>query len=382
MRILFYSSIFPRPWDTTRGIYCYHTCRALGALGHDVRVVSPRLWTERRPRSGAPARPLAGLSGMQVTYPTYLYTPFVFRTAYDRFMWASSARAVRRTTRELRPQCVLSYWAHPDGAAAARFARAAGIPAVVVVGGSDVLILTTHGPARRRSVARALTACDAVITVGRGLADAVEALGVPSSRVHVVYQGVDAGLFAPGPRADARQRLGVPLGGHVLSFVGSLLPVKGVDVLLDSVARLRGRGTNLRLYLVGDGPCRGALEAQAARLALGDVVRFVGAVDQTRLPDWYRAANLTVLPSRSEGVPNVLRESLACGTPFVATRVGGVHEVSNGTANPLVPPGDPVALADAIADSLAAPPAGTAADSLSWEQSARQLLAVLDPLVA
>ncbi|MGE5611474.1 MAG: glycosyltransferase, partial [Bacillota bacterium] len=98
------------------------------------------------------------------------------------------------------------------------------------------------------------------------------------------------------------------------------------------------------------------------------------------LPDWYRAANLMVLSSWSEGLPNVLRESLACHTPFVATRVGGISEIADDPASQLVPPGNADALADAIERHLAAWPAATHRfRALSWEESADSLLQILSP---
>jgi glycosyl transferase family 4 len=158
------------------------------------------------------------------------YRPGVLQSAYDRFIALSSRRTTSRVMADLRPDCILSYWAHPDGAVAARFARAARIPSGVIVGGSDVLILARDVGRRRRSVVRALQANDAVITVGRQLADAVEALGVPTSKVHVVYQGVDDALFSPGAATDARRRLAITETGKVLVSIGSLIPVKGIDV--------------------------------------------------------------------------------------------------------------------------------------------------------
>jgi teichuronic acid biosynthesis glycosyltransferase TuaC len=374
MRVLFYSSIFPRPWNTTRGIYCFHACRALVQLGHEVRVVSPRSWLER----SGPTRSLPGLSELNVEYPLYVYPPRVFQSEHDRFMALSSRRATVRAMGELRPDCILSYWAHPDGAVAARFARTARIPSAVILGGSDVLVLARRAGRRRRSVVRALHANDAVITVGRQLADVVEALGIPARKVHVVYQGVDDALFSPGEVTAARQRLRITETGRILVSIGSLIPVKGVDVLLEAMARLTTRHHDVRLYLIGDGGSRGDLESLAARLGLESVVRFVGKVEQAELPDWYRAADLTVLASRSEGVPNVLRESLACGTPFVATRVGGVDEIAAGTTNRLVPAEDPGALAEAIAASLAESRGPvTTTRFLTWQQSTQRILDVL-----
>ena len=374
MRVLFFSSIFPRPGNMTRGIYCLHACRALVDLGHEVRVVSPRSWRE----PPVTATSLPELTELRVEYPLYLYPPGILQSAYDRFMDLSSRLAMWRVMGELRPDAILSYWAHPDGAVAARYARAARIPSGVIVGGSDVLVLARSPGRRRRSVVRALEANDAVITVGQQLADAVAALGIARSKIHVVYQGVDDTLFSPGSRLDARRRLGVPETGKFLVSVGSLVPVKGIDVLLDAMSRVAAEQPDARLFLVGDGSGRRDLEGLAAKLGLERVVRFVGRVDQTALPDWYRAADLSVLASRSEGVPNVLRESLACRIPFVATRVGGVSEIAAGTGCRLVPAEDPTALSEAIVASLSEPRQPLATDGLlTWKESTAQMVDAL-----
>src|SRR5262249_19186984 len=110
-------------------------------------------------------------------------------------------------------------------------------------------------------------------------------------------------------------------------------------------------------------------------------ISFIGSRPQDELPDWYRASDLTVLPSRSEGLPNVLRESLACGTPFVASRVGGIPEIAGDGAGRLVTPGDPVALAEGIALALAEGKTGarTRSPSTGWDESAEALLRIVVP---
>jgi glycosyltransferase involved in cell wall biosynthesis len=350
MRVLFFSSIFPRPWNTTRGTYCLQACRALVELGHEVRVISPRGWRERT----GTAPPIALPPDMKVEYPLYFYPPGVLQSEYDRFMGLCSLRSVRRVMAEHRPDCVLSYWAHPDGAVAARIARRARVRSGVIVGGSDVLVLARGPGRRRRSVVRALRANDAIITVGRQLADEVEALGIAPGKVHVVYQGVDRDLFSPGSAAEARRRLGISHPGKILVSIGSLIPIKGIDVLLHALSLPAVRQLEARLYLVGEGANRRELEALAERLGLREVVRFVGRVDPTGLAD---------------------------GTPFVATQVGGVREIATGTTCRLVPPEDPDALAEAIAASLLHPSGIPKADDLpTWRQSTLQLLdAVMKP---
>ena len=133
-----------------------------------------------------------------------------------------------------------------------------------------------------------------------------------------------------------------------------MVPVKGLDVLLQAWEQVTVRGS--ALYLVGKGPLEASLRKRANSVSLKGRVRFVGSVAHDALPDWYRAAELTVLSSHSEGTPNVLLESLACGTPFLASRVGGIHELTDDPDRDLVPPGDPQALAAALTNRLSAPP--------------------------
>ncbi len=129
-------------------------------------------------------------------------------------------------------------------------------------------------------------------------------------------------------------------------------------------------------YVVGRGADAATVRQSVERLGLADRVTLTGPRPQADLPDWYRAADVVTLPSYSEGIPNVLRETLACGRPFVATRVGGIPELVRGPAGRLVPPGDPAALADALAAVLADPPPVTEAEravNVSWDESARLL---------
>src|SRR5439155_4820704 len=158
-------------------------------------------------------------------------------------------------------------------------------------------------------------------------------------------------------------------------WVGRMVPVKGLDVLLEACALLRGRGVGFHLYLVGDGPARRALESASTSRGLSGVVSFLGPRLPEQLPDWYRAADLTVLPSHSEGLPNVLRESLACGTPFVASRVGGIPEIAAESASLLVPAGNALALANAVQQMLSEAKDPRPCPSVSsWADSANSLL--------
>jgi teichuronic acid biosynthesis glycosyltransferase TuaC len=388
VKLLFISSVFPNAIDTSRGCFNGSLVRAL-AKEHEVDVVSPIPWVDlvKGRRHGVPiplCRRVVDPAGYGIHYVPFLYTPKVLRRWYGKFYWASIAGTVRSLVRTHRPELVISYWAHPDGEAAVRIGRLLGVPSCVIIGGSDVLILT-RDPNRRRRIRGVLRATDAVITVNEDLKNAVIGLGIRAEAVHVWRQGIDASRFQPGDRLVSRQRLEIPDSSHVVFWAGRMVRVKGLDVLLQTCALLRTRGVEYRLYLVGDGPLRRDLTAQAEALGLAAHVAFVGPKGNDELPDWYRAADLTVLPSRSEGLPNVLRESLACGTPFVASDVGGIAEIAYPGYSLLVAPEDPVSLADAIERGLArwgGKRGGTPPGFQTWEESANSLIEIMRQHVA
>ena len=142
--------------------------RALCQMGHQIDVVSPVSWVDEwqawcKGRKIGPERHEV-LHGMHVYYPRYYYTPKVLRTCYGWFMWHSVRRTLLPLLHGNPPDAILAYWAHPDGAVAVRAARKIGKPCVIMVGGSDVLLLTKQ-PARRRCILRVLKSADAVVAV-------------------------------------------------------------------------------------------------------------------------------------------------------------------------------------------------------------------------
>ncbi|MBL8848858.1 MAG: glycosyltransferase [Planctomycetaceae bacterium] len=354
MHLLFLSATFADADHPAQGSYNVALCRAL-ALEHRVTAVSPRGWSSvmrnmLRRQKFQPS-PACSAARIDCHYPTYWYTPGFRHARHGAAMWRSVKRTVRRIHEAQPIDAVLSYWAHPDGEAGLRAARHAGVPHAVIVGGSDVLLLPQQ-PDRRDAVRRVLCESDAVITVSDGLREAVIAQGVEPGRVHTIYQGVDVDQYHPGDRQAARQRLGLPAERAILLWVGRMVEVKRLDVLIAACAKLSGTSLDFELCLAGDGPLRPDIERAIGDAGLSERVRFLGSVRHEQLPDWYRAADATVLSSRSEGLPNVLRESLACGTPFASTDVGSIAEIADPAWSRLAPANDASALAEAIAAVL------------------------------
>jgi glycosyltransferase involved in cell wall biosynthesis len=180
-------------------------------------------------------------------------------------------------------------------------------------------------------------------------------MGVLSSRIKVIHDGVDRTLFAPGDKGLERATLNLPTDSRLLLYIGNLVPVKAIDVLLRACAEPVLKDVTFQLIIVGQGSQRPYLEQLAGQLGVANRVRFAGPLPQADLPRWYRAADVFVLPSHSEGVPNVLLEASACGTPWVASRVGGIPEIAHLGISRLVTPNTPVELALAIHETLSAP---------------------------
>ena len=182
----------------------------------------------------------------------------------------------------------------------------------------------------------------------------LEFYGADPNRLCTSPPGVDHRLFRPGSKARARQRLGLGEGPVVL-YVGRIQPLKGVDVAVEAMAAIVARHKDSTLMVVGgpSGP-RGlaemtALRRRAVDLGLAGKIRFVGPVPHGLVAEMYRAADVVMVPSRSESFGLVAAEAQACGTPVVATRIGGLTDVvDDGASGFLIDGWDPVHHAEAV----------------------------------
>ncbi|MDV6029924.1 MAG: glycosyltransferase family 4 protein [Phycisphaera sp. RhM] len=353
MNLLYIATTYPTPTSPRQGMFNRNLVDAL-RVNHHVRVVAPIPWVERfrKPRStsGSTAE-----SSSDVFHPTYFYPPKLLRTHYDVFYWRSILPVLKQIQYTFTPDLVMGYWLHPDGRAALRAAEYFGVPCVVVSGGSDLRLLPQH-PGRRRAIESVLSDAQRLVVVSRDLAAQATRLGMPPEKIDVVYRGVDHRCFHRSDRCDARDVCGLPRDAIVLMWSGRLESVKNPTLLLRAAQRWQLRwGDRLRILIAGDGSMRNELIKLRSRLGLDHCVRFEGNLSQQALAACYQAADAMVLTSHSEGIPNVLLESIACGVPFVATDVGGVSEIATPGVDRLVPDNDLDALVDAVVGQIESP---------------------------
>ncbi len=394
--ILTFSNLHPRPDQPQRGMYNAQLFEAMAAelasrrgrsAGADLVNICPvpgwRVWDRGRIRRWVTPR-----AAPYVTrYVPVLQIPVLGRNS----AWRAYAAALRRARPEAGPpESILATWLYPDGAAAAQVAEEWGCPACVLVQGSDTFHL--DHPVRRRVILAACARAAGVICVCDSLADCMRAAGVPAEKVHVAPNGVDGERFRYRPREEALRRLGAAAGplagaGRVVLFVGNLVPVKGPDVLIEAWRDVRrdraGEGSGVRLCLVGDGPWRARLERRCRELGYGPSVAFVGRRPHEEVPLWMNAADCLCLPSRSEGMPNVVVEALASGLPTAGSAVGAAPQLlADEPGGRLMRAGDAAGLAAAVGALLGEPVDRPAMaernrDRFSWRRQASSILSLL-----
>jgi glycosyltransferase involved in cell wall biosynthesis len=375
MKILILTNLFPTPWDPLRGAFNRQQFERLGQR-HDVDVLSAVDFRERLRK----ARGEVHASGLHTDHFVFVYPPLVGRSLHALCWLFSLLWQHGRRLRAAHYDCVLASWAYPDAVAAGWLARRMGIPYVVKVHGSDLNVQASH-TLRRWQIRSSLRGADAVIAVSHALADKVTALGVDRSHVHVIYNGVDDALFARGSRREARVHLGLSAEMPLLLYVGNLKSSKGCLDLLEAFPAVLAMQPGARLVYVGAGPARATLLERVSALGCTSRVQLVDAVAHAALGDWFRAADLLCLPSHNEGVPNVVLEAMSCGTPVVASRVGGIPEVVPEYAGILVPAHAIEALSAALLEATRrtwdSARIATHAGNFRWEDNVDQLERVL-----
>ncbi|MCC7047607.1 MAG: glycosyltransferase family 4 protein [Alphaproteobacteria bacterium] len=355
MRILTFSTLYPNAVFPHHGIFVETRLRKLVESGRvEARVVAPSPWFPAWapfPRSYAPYARIPvheTRHGLDIVHPRYLLLPKIGMTMAPFALAAAAERAMRAARRTgFDFDLIDAHYFYPDGVAAAIVARRLQKPLTITARGSDITEIALF-PMQRRMIYWAAAQAAGVVTVCQALKDemlrqSATTGGLPADKVHVLRNGVDLDRFRPVDPAEARARLGVD--GPVLLSVGHLIPRKGHDLIIRALAGLDG----FTLLIVGTGPERVNLERLAAESGVAQRIRFCGAVDQADLRVYYSAATMLVLASDREGWPNVLLESMACGTPVVATKVWGSPEVVRAPeAGLLAPRRDTEAIATAI----------------------------------
>lgn len=334
MNILVFTSLWPNSEQPNFGIFVKNRMTRLAQLdGIDIRVVAPIPYFPRWLQSSLipdhwrrKARILNQelVAGIETFHPRHLVTPKVGMICYSQWMARGAEEVVRRLHAERGIDVIDAHYAYPDGHAAVLLGERLKIPVIITARGTDINLFSRM-PLIRPMIIRALKRAAGVIAVSQALKERIVELGIEPAKVAVISNGIDRDTFFPMDREAARRNLDLDPDSPIVITVSALVPLKGIDRLIEAMALLKYQ--RAKLYVIGEGPQRAALEAQIRKHALTNRVFLVGSRPQWELAAWYSAADLFCLASSREGCPNVVIEAMACGTPVVATDVGGVREL-------------------------------------------------------
>lgn len=255
-------------------------------------------------------------------YVPYFYLPKFGRRFYSVMMFASIMLHSGLWLLRKKPKKILASWAFPEAVAASWISKIYRCDFYFKVHGSDINL---HGkiPARAKQIVKASKRALGILSVSQALADEMVSIGVEKDKINVIYNGVDHDKFSARKASPSNK-----LTNYIL-YVGNLKKEKGVLELLKGFAGITKMYPSMTLVYAGPGKLGEELLQQANKLSIDNKVSLLGSVDHHQLPELISQARILALPSYNEGVPNVVLEAMACGTPVLVTNVGGIPEVVN-----------------------------------------------------
>lgn len=313
-------------------------------------------------------------NGITIYHPRYLVIPKIGMSVAAALMFLSVFLFVRRLHKQHNYDVLDGHFFYPDGVVVSMLGRRLKLPVMNTARGSDVALYPKFaGP--RAQIRWAIKNSNAAISVCEFLSRELRNLVPESTHLHVMRNGVDLDAFQETDRKAMRQELG--LRSFTLLTVGNLIELKGHHLVIEAMESL----PDCDLLIAGEGPMKDKLARLIESKGLTDRVRLLGLIPHADLPRLYSAADCLILASSSEGWANVLLESMACGTPVVATRVAGNPEVvGSDDAGVLIDKRSATGIAQGVSALRAANPDRAAvrnyATGFSWQETSDKLFSL------
>lgn len=350
MKILIITNSFPTPLHPTHGIFILEQIKALKKLGHEIEVINPLPRPFLGKFKGNDTIPEKdNLFNITAHHPKYYFIPG------KKMLYHSTKEFVRQGMKyfedkifpNFKPDLVHSHWITPSGLLGQKIAEKIGVRHFCSVRGSDVYKYPDKHRQLFKISKEILNKSDRIITVSNKLKiDTRKKFDLNSDKIKVIYNGVDFTKFTLKNEKNINENIDK---NFKILFIGNLIPQKGIRELLTSIENVLAIHENIELKIIGDGPLLKYIKNRIEEKGLTNHIHLIGKVNHSLLPDFYNNSDLVVLPSYSEGLPNVLVEAIACGTKVIGSNVGGIPEViKNKRFGSIVEPQNEKSLINAI----------------------------------
>ena len=344
MNLIWITSEFPSNSDNIKGIYIYRTVKEL-AKYYKIYVIclypsfppilemlrylkdAKKVYSNWKKNYNISSNKPVEINNAEIYYLKYYRLPRKFFHHIEG--WFAYFQARKYLTKIIDGQSIIhANWIFPAGTMAKIIAKKYKIPFIISLLGSDVNRLK-EGSIFWKSAKKLLNQTNKVTAVTSDLFEKCKEkrLSIESSKMELIDNIYESDKFNIKDRFKIREFLKINNELKIIFFAGGLVPVKNVDILIKAVARILNYRSDLNLYIAGSGTDENKLKRLTKELKINSKVFFLGPLLSDELVNFYNAANLFSLQSRSEGLPNVIVESFLCGTPVVASSVGGIPSI-------------------------------------------------------
>ena len=378
MNILTITTLYPNKNQFRHGVFIETRLRRLIETGEiQARVIAPVPWfpfkSDRFKQYAvyADVPKVEQRHGVDIYHPRYLVIPKIGMLLAPFFMAIPLYLQIKQLQKQQTIDLIDAHYFYPDGVAVALVNKLLKIPFIVSARGTDINLIPEYG-LPRKMILWAARQAQASVTVCKALKDSMIDMGARADKIHVYRNGVDLELFKLLDKVQCRENY--KLNKKTLVSVGHLVERKGHHLIIEAMRSL----PEYQLLIVGGGEEERALKQLVEKLKLGDQVQFLGEKQQKDLTEIYNAADAMILASSREGWAKVLLESMACGTPVVATDIWGTPEVVQNQDAGVLVKRKAEAIAQGVKELFESYPAREAtrkyAEQFSWDSTTQGLL--------